>query len=71
MGKYPNVPRKLFFLFFYEFRKCSLFTMSLFEMGEISWVEIQDSDAIVMNLLHSSSIYEDTIYSSLSYSVSL
>lgn len=45
--------------------------MSLFEMEEISWVEIQDSDAIVMNLLHSSSIYEDTIYSSLSYSVSL
>lgn len=40
MGKYPKVPRKLFLLFFYKFRKWYLFTRSLFEMEEISWVGI-------------------------------
>lgn len=39
-------------------------------MEEIAWVGIQDSDMVVMNPLHGSSIYEDSIYANWSYTVS-
>lgn len=40
----------------------SISTTSTFEMQEIAWVGMQDSDTVVMNPLHSSNICEDMIY---------
>lgn len=44
----------------------SISTTSTFEVQEIAWVGMQDSDTVVMNPLHSSNICEDMIYANWS-----